>query len=103
MRTIFVKFVPSVLIFVTDYLTSIGIKTVLDPPYNPEVAPRDFCLFPKLKEKLRGYRYETILQPAHKRLETYRMHLVGISYLFLALNFVIFLFVEIFIDIVCCE
>ena len=31
-----------------------GIKTVPQPPYSP-----DFCLFPKLKEKLRGCRYET--------------------------------------------
>ena len=33
-----------------------GIKTVLHPPYSRDVAPCDFCLFPKL----RGCRYETI-------------------------------------------
>ena len=33
-----------------------GIKTVPQPPYCPELAPRDFWLFPKL----RGCRYETI-------------------------------------------
>ena len=33
-----------------------GIKTVPHPPYSPDVAPRDFWLFPKL----RGYGYETI-------------------------------------------
>ena len=33
-----------------------GINTVPNPPYSPELAPGDFCLFPKL----RGYRYETI-------------------------------------------
>ena len=43
-------------IFVTDYLTKMGIKKVLYPPYSPDVAPCDFCLFPKL----RGCRYETI-------------------------------------------
>ena len=37
-----------------------GIKTVLHPPYSPELAPCDFWLFPKLKEKLRGCRYERI-------------------------------------------
>ena len=26
-----------------------GIKTVPQPPYNPDVAPRDFWLFPKLR------------------------------------------------------
>ena len=42
-------------ILVTDYLTKIGIKTVPNPPYSPDFAPRDFCLFPTL----RGCRYET--------------------------------------------
>ena len=43
-------------IFVTDYLTKTGIKTVCHPPYSPDLAPCDFCLFPKL----RGCHYETI-------------------------------------------
>ena len=47
-------------ILVTDYLTKMGIKTVTQPPYSPDLAPGDFWLFPKLKEKLRGCRYETI-------------------------------------------
>ena len=33
-----------------------GIKTVAHPPYNPDLAPCDFWLFPKI----RGCRYETI-------------------------------------------
>ena len=33
-----------------------GIKTVPQPPYSPDLAPYDFCLFPKL----RSCRYETI-------------------------------------------
>ena len=37
-----------------------GIKTVPQPPYSPDLAPCDFWLFPKLKENLRGCRYETI-------------------------------------------
>ena len=45
---------------VTDYLTKMGIKTVRHPPYSPDHAPCDFWLFPKLKEKLRVCRYETI-------------------------------------------
>ena len=32
-----------------------GIKTVPQPPYSPDLAPCDFWLFPKLK----GCRYET--------------------------------------------
>ena len=41
---------------VTDYLTKMGIKTVPHPPYSPDLASCDFCLFPKV----RGCRYETI-------------------------------------------
>ena len=33
-----------------------GIKTVPQPPYCPDIAPCEFWLFPKL----RGCRYETI-------------------------------------------
>ena len=33
-----------------------SIKTVPHPPYSPDLAPCDFCLFPKV----RGCRYETI-------------------------------------------
>ena len=33
-----------------------NIKTVAHTPFGPDLAPCDFCLFPKL----RGYRYETI-------------------------------------------
>ena len=33
-----------------------GLKTVQEPTYSPDLAPCDFCLFPKL----RGCRYETI-------------------------------------------
>ena len=48
-------------ILATDYLTKMGIKNVSHPPYcRPDLAPCDFCLFPKLKEKHRGCRYETI-------------------------------------------
>ena len=32
-----------------------GIKTVPQPPYSPDLAPCDFWLFPKLI----GYRFET--------------------------------------------
>ena len=37
-----------------------GIKTITHPPYRPDLAPCDFWLFSKLKEKLSGCRYETI-------------------------------------------
>ena len=37
-----------------------GIKTVPHRPYSPDLAPCNFWLFPKLKEKLKGCCYETI-------------------------------------------
>ena len=43
-------------ILVTDYLTKMGIKTLPQLPYSPDLPPCDFWLFPKL----RGCRYETI-------------------------------------------
>ena len=43
-------------VLVTDYLTNMGIKTVSHRSYSPDLAPWDFCLFPKH----RGCRYETI-------------------------------------------
>ena len=43
-------------ILVIDYLTKMGIKTVPQPPYSPDLAPCDFCLFPKLRD----CHYETI-------------------------------------------
>ena len=42
-------------ILVTDYLTKIGIKTVPHLPYGPDLAPCDFWLFPKHRDR----RYET--------------------------------------------
>ena len=43
-------------ILVIEYLTNMGNKTVSYPPSSPDIAPCDFCLFPKLS----GCRYETI-------------------------------------------
>ena len=47
-------------ILVTENLTKMGIKTLPQPPYSPNLAPCDFCLFPMLKENLRGCHHETI-------------------------------------------
>ena len=44
----------------TNYLTEIGIKTVPHPVYSPDLAPCDLCMFPRLKEKLRGCRFDDV-------------------------------------------
>ena len=43
-------------ILVTDYLTKMGIKAIVQPPYSPDIAPCDFWFLPKL----RGCRHEII-------------------------------------------
>ena len=43
-------------ILITDNLSKMGIKTVPQPPYSPDIAHYDFCLF----HKFRGCRNETI-------------------------------------------
>ena len=35
-----------------------GIKTVPHPPYSLDLAPCDFWMVPRLKEKFRGHRFE---------------------------------------------
>ena len=47
-----------------------GIKTVLQPPYSPDVAPCDFWLFPKL----RGCRYEKIEEMKEAVTKVIDMH-----------------------------
>ena len=37
-----------------------GISTRTHPPDSPDLAPCDFCLFPKLQKNLSSCRYETI-------------------------------------------
>ena len=43
-------------IFFIFVIISTTFRLICHPPYSLDLAPCDFCLFPKL----RGYRYETI-------------------------------------------
>ena len=47
-----------------------GIQTVAHAPYSPDLAPCDFCLFPKL----RGCRYETIVEMKEAVLKVIDTH-----------------------------
>ncbi|GFS09298.1 histone-lysine N-methyltransferase SETMAR [Elysia marginata] len=40
-------------------LDRLGLRTLPHPPYSPDLAPSAFFLFPKLKDYLKGNRYET--------------------------------------------
>jgi hypothetical protein len=44
--------------FTREYLTK-NMTVVLHPPYSPDLAPCDFSLFPQLKIKLKGRRFDT--------------------------------------------
>jgi transposase len=44
----------------TEFLTNNNMVIVPYPPYSPDLAPCDFALFPKLKMKLKGRRFETV-------------------------------------------
>ena len=41
------------------FLTDNNMTVVPHPPYSPDLAPSDFFLFPKLKMKLKGQRFQT--------------------------------------------
>ncbi|GFS59137.1 uncharacterized protein TNCV_70141 [Trichonephila clavipes] len=45
--------------FLTKGLTVNSDRVVPQPYYSPDLAPSDFCLFPKLKESLKGQRILT--------------------------------------------
>ena len=40
-------------------LDRLGLRTLPHPPYSPDLAPSDLFLFPKVKDYLKGNRYET--------------------------------------------
>lgn len=42
-----------------DYLATQNVELMGHPPYSPDLAPNDFFLFPHIKNKLRGQRFET--------------------------------------------
>ncbi|KAK3787443.1 hypothetical protein RRG08_025710 [Elysia crispata] len=58
---------------VTDVLAGYKWELLEHPRYSPDLAPCDFHLFPKMKEHLRGQRFETeedIIQATKLRLHT---------------------------------
>jgi histone-lysine N-methyltransferase SETMAR len=43
-----------------EFLAYKGISTLSNPPYLPDLAPCDFCLFPKIKLQLKGRRFDGV-------------------------------------------
>jgi hypothetical protein len=44
----------------TEFVTNNTMLTVPHPPYSSDLAPCDFALFPRLKMKQKGPRFETV-------------------------------------------
>ena len=44
---------------VQEYVKESGLDVLGHPPYSPDLFPRDFLLFPILKEMLAGHRFES--------------------------------------------
>ena len=44
---------------VKETMQKIGLPTIAHSTYSPDTAPADFALFPKLKERLEGVKFET--------------------------------------------
>jgi hypothetical protein len=45
---------------ITEFVTNNNMVIVPHPPFSPDLVACDFALFPKLKMKLRGRRFETM-------------------------------------------
>jgi histone-lysine N-methyltransferase SETMAR len=45
---------------IREFLAKKNIPVLPHPPYSPDLAPCDFCLFPKLKLKLKGHHFGTM-------------------------------------------
>jgi transposase len=47
----------------TEFVTNNNMVIIPHPPYSLDLAPYDFALFPKLKMKLKGRRFESVWHP----------------------------------------
>jgi histone-lysine N-methyltransferase SETMAR len=47
---------------VREFLAKHSIPVVPHPPYSPNLAPRDFFLFPRLKSTLKGKRFQDVAE-----------------------------------------
>jgi hypothetical protein len=51
---------PSHFFFTREFFTKNNMTVVPHPPYSPDLAPCDLSLFPRLKIKLKGRRFDAI-------------------------------------------
>lgn len=56
-----------------DYLDGEKVELLDHPPYSPDLSPNDFFTFPKIKDKLRGQRFQT----PGEAVEAYKMAILS--------------------------
>jgi histone-lysine N-methyltransferase SETMAR len=52
---------------VQEYLAKKKMAVFPHPPYSPDLSPCDFILFPKMKTKLKGRRFDAVDKIQQKR------------------------------------
>ncbi|GFW94018.1 putative mariner transposase [Trichonephila clavipes] len=62
---------------VQQFLTKHGTIPVARPPYSPDMSPPDFFLFPKIKNTLKGHRFQDI--ETIKQNSTQQLHAISKS------------------------
>ena len=55
---------------VTTWMADRDMKTVRHPSYSPDLAPYDFFLFPRMKDVLRGIRFQST-EEMKKKIEKF--------------------------------
>ena len=58
---------------VKSFLAKHNTPVLQHPPYSPDLAPCDFFMFPKVKEVLKGSRFETVEAVKEKATEIKKM------------------------------
>ena len=56
-------------------MTTRGMEPVQHPPYSPDLAPFDFFLFPRMKDSLKGIRFQST-EELNKASENYLKRLL---------------------------
>jgi hypothetical protein len=73
MHLVAAKFVPRILTADQKYPAVSGenkMAVIHHPPYSPDLIPCDFFLFPKIKLKLKGHRFDIIEEIQDESLDT---------------------------------
>lgn len=59
----------------SEYLATQNIELMTHPPYSPDLAPNDFFLFPRIKDKMRGQRFSS----PEEAVKAFKCHVLELS------------------------